>query len=56
MSSSWRRRGLLLLEHLTRPVGVALAVLETRGKWSFYALDREAAQRALEAFRDLFKA
>jgi len=29
---------------------------ETRGKWSFYAVDREAAAGALDAFRALLRA
>lgn len=29
---------------------------ETRGKWSFYAVDREAVANALDAFRSLLRA
>jgi ArsR family transcriptional regulator, arsenate/arsenite/antimonite-responsive transcriptional repressor len=29
---------------------------ETRGKWSFYAVDREAVAAALDAFRSLLRA
>ena len=28
---------------------------EERGKWSFYAIDGEAAAEALEAFKDLLR-
>ena len=32
-----------------------LVTEETRGKWTFYELDREAAEQALQQFRETLK-
>jgi ArsR family transcriptional regulator len=38
--------------HLRVLRDAGLVTEETRGKWTFYELDREAAEQALQAFRD----
>jgi ArsR family transcriptional regulator len=42
--------------HLRVLKDAGLMNTETRGKWSFYTIDREAVAAALEAFRSLLKA
>ncbi len=42
--------------HLGVLKDAGLMKTETRGKWSFYTVDRDAVRAALEAFRALLKA
>jgi len=41
--------------HLRVLKDAGLMNIETRGKWSFYTIDREAVAAALEAFHDLLR-